>query len=89
MVFTDVVKAVDRFSREQLRQLREYIQQREEQIELQAGTLKMDALLEGLAEMRAGLTVEAFPEIEQAMNADADFDALDIPHVNWRERETS
>jgi len=68
MVFTEVIKAVDQFSPDQLRQLREYIQQREQQIELKAGTLNMAELLEGLEEMRAGLTDEEFREIERAMN---------------------
>lgn len=68
MVLRDVMKAVDRFSADQLRQLREYIQQREQQIELKAGTLNTDELLEGLAEMRAGLTEKEFNEIARAMN---------------------
>lgn len=68
MIFTDVMKAVDEFSVDQLRQLREYIQQREQQLELQAGTLNIEQLLEGLAEMRAGLTEAEFHEIERAMN---------------------
>jgi hypothetical protein len=68
MTFPDVMKAVDQLSLEQLRQLREYVQQREGQFELTAGTLNMDVLLEGLAEMRAGLTDEAFRELERAMN---------------------
>lgn len=68
MILTDVMKAVDQFSPEQLRQLRETIQQREQQIEPKAGTLNMDELLEGLEEMRAGLTDEEFREIERAMN---------------------
>jgi len=68
MIFADVMKAVDQFSADQLRQLREYIQQREQQIELKAGTLNMGELLEGLEEMRAGLTDQAFREIERAMN---------------------
>lgn len=68
MILTDVMKAVDQFSPEQLRQLRETIQQRKQQIEPKAGTLNMDELLEGLEEMRAGLTDEEFREIERAMN---------------------
>lgn len=68
MIFADVMKAVDQFSADQLRQLREYIEQREQQIELKAGTLNMGELLEGLEEMRAGLTDQAFREIERAMN---------------------
>lgn len=68
MILTDVMKAVDQFSSDQPRQLREYIQQREKQIELKAGTLNVDALLEGLEEARAGLSDEEFREIERAMN---------------------
>ena len=68
MMLTEVLKAVDQFSPDQLRELREYIEQREQQIELQAGTLDMDELLQDLAELRAGLTEEEFREIERAMN---------------------
>jgi hypothetical protein len=68
MIFTEVIKAVDDFSPDQLRRLREYIQQREQQIKLKAGTVNMDELLEGLEEMRAGLINEQFREIERAMN---------------------
>ncbi len=68
MIFTDVMKAVEQFSPEELRQLREYIQQREQHPELKAGTLDMDELLEGLEEMRLGLTDDEFREIERAMN---------------------
>jgi len=68
MMFTDVMRALDQFSPDQLRQLREYIQRREQQIELKAGTLNMDELLEGLEEMRVGLTDDEFREIERAMN---------------------
>lgn len=68
MTLTDVMKAIAEFSADQLRQLRNYIQQREQQMELKAGTLNMDELLEGLEEMRAGLTDEEFREIERAMN---------------------
>jgi hypothetical protein len=58
-MFSDVIKAVDEFTADQLRQLREYIQQREQQIEFKAGTLNMDELVNGLEEMH---------EIERAMN---------------------
>lgn len=68
MLLTDVMKALDRLSAEQLRQLREYIQQREQQVDLKAGTVNMDELIAGLEEMRAGLTDEQFREIERAMN---------------------
>lgn len=68
MVFSDVLKAVDQFSDDELRQLRAYIEQREEQIDLHAGTLNIEALLRGLEVMRAGLSSEEFAEIERAMN---------------------
>lgn len=71
MMFTTVISAVVQFSPDQLWQLREYIQQREQQRtanELKVGTLNMDELLE---EMRAGLTDEEFSEIERAMNAES------------------
>lgn len=42
------MKAVNQFSPEQLRQLREYVQQREQQIEPKTNTLSMDQLLNGL-----------------------------------------
>lgn len=68
MMLTAVMKAVDQFSPDQLRQLRQYINQREQHIELKAGTLNMDDLLEGLEVMRAGLSNAKFREIERAMN---------------------
>lgn len=68
MVFEDVKKAVDRFSLNELRQLREYIEGREQQIELRPGTVDMEALLSALDDIRAGMTVEEFAEIERAMN---------------------
>jgi hypothetical protein len=68
MTFPEMMKAVDELSADQLRELREYIQQREQQIELRAGTLNMDQFLKGLEEIRAGLTNEEFSEIERAMN---------------------
>jgi hypothetical protein len=68
MMLVDVMKALDHLSLDQLRQVREYIQQREQQMMLKAGTLSMDELLEGLEAMRAGLTDAQFSEIERAMN---------------------
>jgi hypothetical protein len=66
--FRDILQAVDQFSPDELRNLREYIQRREQQIDLRAGTLNIEALLRGLEEMRAGLSDEEFREIERAMN---------------------
>jgi len=68
MLFDDVKKAVDRFSPEELRRLREYIENREQTLKLQPGTVDMDSLLAALADIRAGLSDEEFAEIERAMN---------------------
>jgi hypothetical protein len=68
MLFDDVKKAVDRFSPEELRRLREYIENREQTLKLQPGTVDMDSLLVALEDIRAGLSEEEFAEIERAMN---------------------
>jgi len=68
MLSDDVKKAVDRFSLEELRQLREHIENREQTLKLQPGTVDMESLLTALEEIRAGLTDEEFAEIERAMN---------------------
>ncbi len=68
MLLSDVMKMVDRFSPEELRELREYIQQREQQSDLRAGTVDMNALLAALDEIRDGMTEEEFSTIERAMN---------------------
>jgi GAF domain-containing protein len=68
MTLTEMIEAVDRLSADQLRQLREYIQLREQQEKLEAGTLNMSALLAGLEQLRAGLTEEQYREVERAMN---------------------
>lgn len=68
MILEEVKKAVDHFSLNELRQLREYIQGREQQIDLRSGTVDMDRLLSALEEIRAGMTEEEFAEIERAMN---------------------
>ena len=76
MVFEDVKKAVDRFSPEELRQLRAYIEGREQQIDLRPGTVDMETLLSALDDIRAGMTQAEFAEIERAMNG-AYIEALD------------
>lgn len=55
-------------SPDELRQVREYIDAREQQVELRAGTVNMDTLLNALEEIRAGLSEEESAEIERAMN---------------------
>lgn len=76
MVFEDVKKAVDRFSLHELRQLRAYIEGREQQIELRPGTVDMETLLIALTDIRAGMTEAEFAEIERAMNEEY-IEALD------------
>ena len=53
---------------EELRQLREYIEDREQAIRLRSGTVDMDSLLAALEDIRTGLSEEEFAEIERAMN---------------------
>lgn len=76
MMFDDVKKAVSRFSAEELRQLREYIEGREQQIVLHPGTVDMNSLLAALEDIREGLSEEDFAEIERAMNEEY-IEALD------------
>lgn len=76
MMFDDVKKAVSRFSAEELRQLREYIEAREQQIVLHPGTVDMNSLLAALEDIREGLSEEDFAEIERAMNEEY-IEALD------------
>lgn len=68
MILDDIIKAVDRCSLNELRQLREYIQGREQQMELRSGTVNMDHLMNALEEIRAGVSDEEFADIERAMN---------------------
>lgn len=68
MTVADIMRAIEDFSIDELRQLRTYIDQRENEIEFKAGTIDVDELLSGLEEIRAGLSIEEFAEIERAMN---------------------
>lgn len=68
MLYEDVKKAVERFTIEELRQLREYIAVRERSIMLKPGTVDMPTLLDALTDIRQGLNEEDFTEIERAMN---------------------
>ncbi|TVR19956.1 MAG: hypothetical protein EA396_11460 [Anaerolineaceae bacterium] len=76
MIFDDVKKAVTHFSPEQLRQLREYIEDQEQKFVLRPATVNMDDLLTALADIREGLAQEDFAEIERAMNEEY-IEALD------------
>jgi len=68
MILDEVLKAVDHLSHDELQRLRERIENREQQIALQPGTVNMKALLSALEDIRAGLTEAEFADIEQAMN---------------------
>ncbi len=68
MIYQDVIQAVDGLSVDEVRQLREYLRQKEEQSQLRAGTLNVEALLNGLKILSEGLSDDAFSEIERAMN---------------------
>ncbi len=67
MTLADVKKALDNFSSDELRELREYIVEREEVAEVESG-IDITALLEALKALREGITPEEFSEIERAMN---------------------
>jgi hypothetical protein len=73
----DVFKVIDRLSPDELRLLREYIDTREQQVQLRAGTVDMDKLLSALEELRAGLSEAESAEIERAMNEEY-IEPLDI-----------
>jgi hypothetical protein len=66
----DILKIVEQFSAEELRELRQFIDQREQQMTLRGSTIDMDALDKALAELRAGLTDEEFAIIERDMNSE-------------------
>lgn len=68
MMLHDVIKAVDQFSPDELRQLREYIEEREHKTEPHGDLIDVEALLSGLEEIREGVSEEEFAEIERAMN---------------------
>jgi len=68
MMLDDVMKAIDELAPDELRQLREYIDQREQQNALQPDMLDMEGLLHALDLIRAGLSDAEFREIERAMN---------------------
>lgn len=69
LMFTDVIKAIEQFSPEEVQALRAQLEAREQQLELRAGTVNMEALLSALEQLRAGLTDEEFAEIERAMTS--------------------
>ena len=66
MTLAEVMKAVDELSQEELRQLREYIQQQEHK----HGELDIEALEEVFAELREGFSEHDLEELEWAMNVE-------------------
>lgn len=72
MMLDELMKAVDRLSNEELRQLRDYVNQRhtdeEEETELLTGTMNVDALMRAVDEIREGLTEAEIDEMIAAMN---------------------
>lgn len=68
MIFDDVMKALDSLSSAELRQLKKQIENREQILKLQSGTVDMDSLLTALENIRAGLSDEEYSVIEKAMN---------------------
>jgi hypothetical protein len=72
MTLNELMKAVDALSDEELRQLRDYVNQRHvhehEQTELRAGTMNVDALMSAVEEIREGLTEQELDEMIAAMN---------------------
>lgn len=66
MTLAELMKAVDELSHEELRQLREYIQQQEHK----HGELDIDALEMVFAELREGFSDHDLDELEWAMNVE-------------------
>ena len=62
MTLDELKEAVDRLTPEEQQDLQDYLNQRQQEAEL-------NALLRALEAMREGITDEEFAEIEQAMNA--------------------
>ncbi|MCU0514014.1 MAG: hypothetical protein MUE40_15770 [Anaerolineae bacterium] len=69
----DVKEAVDRFSPEELRELREYLDRRTDEIQVSRPLTpeeRIRRLQEAATAIRAGFNDEEWDEIEQAMNAE-------------------
>ncbi|MCI0555803.1 MAG: hypothetical protein L0287_33065 [Anaerolineae bacterium] len=66
MTLAELIKAVDELSHEELRQLREYIEQQERK----PAELDIDALEQVFAELREGFSKKDLEELEWAMNVE-------------------
>jgi len=66
MTMQDILRAIDRLTPDELRQLRDYIEQQQHQI-AQIEITQLDRALEAL---REGLTSEQLDQLEWAMNVE-------------------
>ncbi len=82
----EIFHAIDRLNRDQLAQLRAYVEQRITQPQLQIAAEspkeKADALMRAFAEMREGLTKEELDEMIEAMNSEY-IEPLDAHDYAW------
>jgi hypothetical protein len=79
MTFTDLIRAVDELSIDEIRRLRHYIDQKEN---TESG-IDVEALEQVFAELREGFTERDLEELTWAMNVNSA--ALNIPRENWRQ----
>ena len=74
MTLQEIIEAVDALSPDDMRQVRQHIEQKEhkksQEPKLQAGTMDADALFRAFDEIRAGFTEEELDEVEEVMNAE-------------------
>ena len=70
MTLQELIQAVDALPPEDFRRLREHIQQREQERELRAGTMDIDALLQAARAIRADMDEAEFDEMITAMNGE-------------------
>jgi len=68
MTLQELIQAIDALPPEDLRRLREHIQQREQKHGLRAGTMDIDALLQAARAIRADMNEVEFDEMIVAMN---------------------
>jgi hypothetical protein len=68
VTLTDILKALDDLSRDELRELRQQIDRRTATAELRAGTMDIDALLRAAAEITNGLSDDELKRMTAAMN---------------------
>jgi uncharacterized protein YeeX (DUF496 family) len=86
MTLDELIRAVDRLSDEELRQLRDYVNQRQvreqDNTELRAGTMNVDALMRAVDQIREGLTEQEIETMIAAMNEEY---IEPFAEAGWRE----